>query len=281
MAPWIFGHGKRLHTLETAVTQIDENVRKGFQQISSKLDEMEGDFVPEEATPSTTHPNIPEEGTPEEKALTNPLAAIEEQLSKTTDPRKIADLLEARTMIKRRFAGERGQRSRYLRERFSRRPREPDEIIQSEEELGESHYDVDRIAQEVGVGKNGSLDPQKLYSGLQGIMKNPAMKTMAQAWAKKLGIEDLDGAMGMLGQVVADPKKTQELATVVGTGLSGLIKDKINPFIQPRGSMIGQPITPMQAGQVGTRPTAPDGFPLYNVRGQWIDPRQPYPVAGT
>ncbi len=279
-----FGGKKQLEAIQNGFKDVNQTLASGFAHLEGKLEGlMSGNELEE---PGTSGNEVETPGAPSPSSVyQQSLSKLDQELLATSDPVKIKELLLAKKMI----------RGYATREEISKRAaaerrlelidphREPRERYDNNgyEQGPPSEEDVERIAQEVGVGRNGNFDPAKLHSSLVGLVNNKTYGGLAVKLAKQFGIDDLPGAIAMLGEVVKDPTKTHDLAAAVGSGLAGVVKEKLSPFITPRPQQQGAPTLPATVApgqQPGQRPRAADGTPLFFVRGQWVDPRLPYQV---
>ena len=271
--PLWFGHGKRLQQVEEGLGTVSKQIQGVDGKIDTILSELEQDETqaPEQGIEAIETPTIPT-GTDSYRGKLN---AIEQDILACKDPVRLQELFAMEKEVRRWYNARQNARIKKLHPPVSYRKNnysEPD---------GEMDDEIEPIAREIGVSPDGKLDPGKFYNGLSGLVKKHP--TWAKMIAKQLGIDDLDGALGMLGQVVNDPAKTAELGTLIGTGASGVIKGVLDKFGQkptqaPQAPAqgVGQPSNAPPQNQM----RAPDGFPLFLVGGKVVDPRNPYQVAG-
>jgi len=290
-----FGHKKRLENVEKAVVNLDSDVRKGFESVGKQIQEIADGF---EDVPDGTGQNEAAPVSTMAQLMDRKLSKLDEELLNCTDPVRVTQLIQLKNMIrKNRNQEESRERMRLWRMQHPNagKQRADDDYEEAELLPPPNEQDVDRIAQRVGVNKEGQLDPANLHASLQNILKNPMTAGAARKIAKSMfGIDDLDGAVGVLGQVVQNPELSTKLATEVGTGLAGFVKDKLTPFIMPKpGSNTGivptsggngqqQSMTANQVPQpykvVNGVPVAMDGFRLFVTPAGVVDPRQAYIV---
>lgn len=297
-----------------AIKDLTNGVHSGFSLLAKRIDQIQPGIEleqPDSIESNREHPGMTGEEkitpfTPQESdfaAYDIMLKKIDKSMLETSDPKEFDRLLDTRKKI-------RAQRGREISAAKAQewRHKHPDEWREArygpeEPEIREpaappTEADVDRIAQEVGVTKEGGLDPQALHGQLTKVMSNPLYAPAARKIAKSLfGIDDLDGAIGMLGQVVADPGKSQQLGAAIGTGLAGLVHEKLDQFIKPKQQQ--QQTGGAQAAGVTTPPTGAgpftnsqglqyvlrdgaaftvDGRRMWNRNGEWVDPTRPYLV---
>jgi hypothetical protein len=302
-----WGHGKKIKALETDVSslkisfkELNEDLDKDFGEIHENFQDLTREIKALPAQLAEIQPAEPEESPATSLEDQVSLKAINEEISKCRDPLKAAQLIRARRELRKELNYERYSEQKRLDYALGRRARvrfgdEQRREAPAEEEVDYNGSDVDRAIESAGVDKTGKLDPSKLLGKLQSVANSPVYGGMAHNIAKNMFGMDLDEAIGMLSQVAKSPELSQRLASQVGTGVAGVIKEKITPFLQKQQAAPQQQTSQPQQGQLANvqvnpqlakmaqeqgRPTAPDGFPLYNVRGRWIDPRRPYTVEG-
>ena len=147
------------------------------------------------------------------------LSTISRQITQTTDPVKIQELIKAAKLLRRYRKSElsaRRLRIRHRRDRLHPRRREKK---------------FDRTAHQ--------FDPVKLFGFLQKLVDQHP--TRARLTAKQMGIDNLDEAMSILRQIMNDPEKMR-LAELVGSGLTEFLNGVITKF----GPGKPTPITPQQ-----------------------------------
>jgi hypothetical protein len=275
--PLWFGHGKKIENLESSVGEIKSQIGTVDGKIDKVLDELTENPIETDEPNGEVEP-LPQDSTGE--SYTTKLGAIEREIVTCRDPVRLEELIEMEKRTrgwynsrqKARLQRIHGPRNPYGR---TGAPRYENNGDMGEERIGE-------VAQEIGISPEGKLDPGKLYHTLSGLISKN--RTAANMLAKMAGIDNLDEAMKMFGQVISDPAKTAELGTLVGSGLTGVVKGAIDKF----GSMKAPPTQgpPQQGPPAGQASNAlgpmrtTDGFPLFAVGGKMVDPRNPYPVAG-
>jgi hypothetical protein len=311
--PLWFGHAKRIEAVENAVKTLDTDIRnvdtgmkQGFSDIASKIEELGQDFEP---NPNSQGQNIargPEVTEEPVNFYEGRLAAINAALAKTTDPDKIAELMEAKKLLRRDAVADRQSRRRRLGI-YEARPRQPLEPEIVEEGAPPTPQEVEEIAQRVGVTKAGGLDPIKFATGIKGLVdKNPGLaKTLFKAFGGDKLLADagitggLEAGLGLLDEIIKQGK-ADELAATVGNGLGALVKEKVGPWVMSKATPTAAqaPLVPAGPQQQFTNPQGltctfgPDGKAYaYDPATKgfttrlwmrdgigWIDPRLRYPM---
>jgi hypothetical protein len=264
MAPWIFGHGKRLKTVETDIGQmkstlctVDGKMDRVLDELTAESegsDEISAEINNGHETPSTI------------SSYHAKLNAIEQEIVTCTEPIRLQELMMMEKEVRKWNSGRMKSRLQAMhgpRNPYGRKGAPPPR----EEDYEPTDAVINDVETELGQTAGKQFDPGAMFGKLQNlIQKHP---TWASWVAGQMGIKDLDGAMKMFGAVVSDPAKKAELANVVGGGITNVIKGAVAKF----APVLQAP--PGRAPEQG----APPGQLLINVGGQMVDPTKPYRVA--
>ena len=311
MPLWL-GHGKRLEAVEHGLVELNKNMDENFDDVKKSfltvIEEIKGlkeqnssglvQTGQETAEPPITLPD--EESDPRFKA-------INDAMSRTTDPVKLQEYTQAKKIIRADMRNERLSRKRRLGWYDRKRGEEPYEPEIVETGAPPSPEEVEEIAQRVGVTKAGGLDPIKFATGIKGLVdKNPGLaKTLFKAFGGDKLLADagitggLEAGLGLLDEIIKQGK-ADELAATVGNGLGALVKEKVGPWVMSKATPTPTqtPLVPAGPQQQFTNPQGltctfgPDGKAYaYDPATKgfttrlwmrdgigWIDPRLRYPM---
>jgi hypothetical protein len=240
---------------------------------------------------------------PDTSAYDIMLKKIDKTMLETSDPKKFNELLDTRRKVKRQQAQEiSAARAREWRRKHPdewRNARYPDQIIERDGTVltreGVPDQEIDRIAQDVGVTKEGGLDPEKLLGIIKAqYQKNP---TLIKMLGKAMGVDKILESAGIQGGIeaginafeqVVKNGKSDEIAGMIGTGVASALKEKVTPWIQNAARPQQSTAMVPGAGQKFVNPQGfeytmvngvamtTDGRRLWNRNGQWIDPTHAY-----